>query len=502
MIIATTTINSLMTDDECLNYIIKSLNISIPYILDLDNIREEGIRKYLKNFREDVLVIVEDDYIDKIYRNTFSHFLSTKLYEYKSRCIKLSFLEPSANVKAMLDGSIDKETLQKTYLGFMVLRPIFPGSVGRTAVSPRILNNYDEISVCLAPIISSVFGLKVKVDAFPHSSQDNEFSTCAETSIWSTMEYFGNKYPEYIPILPSKIHQILDNQMYQRHIPSYGLDYADISYVLKACGFGCKVYSKEDEYNTGFEESEFYRIFSTYVESGIPMVVAVLGEDLGHAIVCIGQEKASKEAITMAPENTFDCSGKKFKMWNDVRRKYIFNDDNVHSYSLCPYECPTLQYADKHPYISSLIVPLYNKIYLDAPRAIACTIDLCDDLLFQMPDNIILKTYLASGRTYRDALVTDNNIDDSIKYFIRQYVSMPKFVWVTEISSNDSFIRNKVDGLILLDATEPMKYDIGFPLMAVFDNIFYYYDFKLLKLEKLLLSLQFKASAFENLQSI
>lgn len=501
MIIGGTDINSLLYDDAMMDKIVASLSLPISYYLKPEFDPKFLIRGYLKDFRKDVLVIVEDEYVDKVYRNIFSQFLSTKLYEYKSRCVKLSFLEPSVDVRSLIDGSIDDEVLKNGYLGFMVLRPICPGTVGRTAISPKLLTYSNRIAVCTAPIVGSVMGLKIVIEAFPHSSQDNEFCTCAETSIWSTMEYFGNKYPEYSPILPSKIHQLLDSQMHQRHIPSYGLNYVNISYVFKVCGFGCKVYSLAYGNNPGFDAPEFYRIFSTYVESGVPMVTAVSGVNLGHAIVSIGQEKIDRTLIASARINRFDRSGKSFRMWNDVIRNYVFNDDNVGAYALCPYSCPTPIYSSCKPFVSSLIVPLNNKLYLDAPRAIEWSIALCDDILFKLPDNMILRTYLASGRTYRDNLMKDKRVPNEAKMVITQNVSMPKFVWVTEIASESSFCNKEVDGLILIDATEPMKLGVGCPLMAVFDTNFKFFSFKSSEFKEFLLPLQFKATTFDNLSS-
>lgn len=503
MIIKIATINELLNNDLMMEDILKSLGLPSSYFLQNLFDAKVLVRSYFEHFRKDAIVIVEDEYVDKVYRNTYSSFLSTKLYEYKSRCVKISFLEPSVALDTILNGSISQEDLKKQYLGFMVLRPVCPGTVGRTAISPRLLSYGKRIEICTAPIIGSVVGLKVVIDAFPHSSQDNEYSTCAETSIWGTLEYFGNKYPEYKPILPSKIHQILDSQMHQRHIPSYGLNYVNISYLLKSCGFGCKIYSRAVGALPGFSISEFYRIFSTYVESGVPMVVAVSGTGLGHAVVSIGQEITAKSMIKTASVNKFDRSGKSYTMWNDVMRNFVFNDDNVEAYALNSYYCPTPQFLSTtcSPYISSLIVPLYNKLYLDAPRAIEWSIALCDDILFTLPDNIILRTFLASGRSYRDALMRDSSVPSEVKLAMTQFVSLPKFVWVTEIATYDSFVNNEVDGLILLDATEPMKLGVGCPLMAVFDKIFKFFSFKVSEFKELLLTLQFKASSFDNLRS-
>lgn len=52
---------------------------------------------------------------------------------------------------------------------------------------------------------TKVLGVKLFIEGFPHSSQDSETITCAETTIWAAMEYFGTRYSDYKPVLPSTI---------------------------------------------------------------------------------------------------------------------------------------------------------------------------------------------------------------------------------------------------------------------------------------------------------
>lgn len=45
--------------------------------------------------------------------------------------------------------------------------------------------------------VTTCLGLKFYVKAFSSSSQDTETISCAETTVWALMEYYGNKYAEY-----------------------------------------------------------------------------------------------------------------------------------------------------------------------------------------------------------------------------------------------------------------------------------------------------------------
>ena len=60
------------------------------------------------------------------------------------------------------------------------------------------------------------------------------------------MEYFGNKYPEYKPVLPSKIVEVLQKLSAERQVPSTGLNIQQMAYALKEFGFGTKIYGKKE----------------------------------------------------------------------------------------------------------------------------------------------------------------------------------------------------------------------------------------------------------------
>ena len=480
----------LQNDKNAVIAIIQSLNIP-SYNLDDSAL---NIQHYLKNLRPEISIIIEDNYIDKVYRDEYYTYFSTKLYPYKRDCVKLSFIDLKIE-KDMLLNPAALENIKDAYLGFMILRPIFPGIVGRTALSPTALQSpSSDIRICKAPIKNSIIGQDVTIRAFPHSSQDTELMTCAETTIWSLMEYFGNKYPEYSPILPSKIHKILDLKAYQRHIPSEGLLYTDISYVLQSNSFGCKVYSRRT-----YSEDAFKRIISSYIESGVPLGVAITGmhngKRIGHAVVCIGRKHIPQNKIDTLPSKSFTKNPVRYKIWNDCIDEFVFNDDNNPCYQIADISHPTPQYPACS--VSDIVVPLYHKIYFDAPKALNFSEQICD-LLFSahLPDGCVLRTYLASSHSYRNHIIKDSLLDRAYKQFILDYIKLPKFVWVTEISSYDNFINKNVNGIILLDATETRTDSFRPLIFGCFDAFNIIYDNTRLKIRQNSLSLQFNCKTY------
>lgn len=494
------TLQEVKTNSTVQDEIINMLNLSFPVVESVNGIKAE-FDKYLKDFRTDLLVVAENYYIDKVYRNSFSNYYSTKLNSYSEYCVRLSFLDPECTIEDFEQININK--IKKCYLGFMVLRPIYPGTIGRTVLNPRALLHGCDILYCSSKIRASIFGCKSFIPAFPHSSQDNEYSTCAETSIWSILEYYGNKYPEYSPILPSKIHSIIEQRSSERTIPSYGLTFDDIALVLKESGLTCKIHYLLYRDNTpgiplsGSKKLKFYRIFSCYIESGIPLVTGLFSNNnLGHANVCIGKTKwdrASIDSVTPSISN-----GIPIKHWADVMGDYVFNDDNVCCYEITDFDNPAPIHGGLNFRIVRIFAPLYKHIYMDASEALIIS-EYYSTKLFPIKDYII-RVYLASSSSFMNAVIQDARLSDEIKRLITENVRMPKFIWVAELAQRSSFINYEVDGIVILDATACGKYvQLQRPIYAAFNNINYYYNVNVLEYQTKLVSLPFKLNSFNNL---
>lgn len=309
--------------------------------------------------------------------------------------------------------------------------------------------------------------MKISIEGFPHSSQDGESITCAETTIWSIIEYFSNKYNDYNPLLPSEIHKILSELTYERQMPSKGLQAHQISYALKKMGFGVRVYSKS------VYVDDFNKILKSYIESGIPLVACVRGNGIGHAFNIIGRRNFTQEKFDILPE--IDLRNDLSVVLRDVNmieNEFVYVDDNFGAYRTGNINQPCNHYniADWATCeITEIIVPLYSKIYMEAGEASFFSQNLLKLSTFAYDGkNIACKTFLCSSRSYKNYLMNLEDIDLDIKKLFLN-LSMPKFIWITEIYESQYFMNENVIGLILLDATEPKSTHV---IGAIIDNIF------------------------------
>lgn len=440
----TSTVAALLGGGPEWDFIFDKLNLVDQNSYSLSCAKQK-ISLFLGNLKDDVFVIIETDYVDKVYRDSYYNYFASKLNNLSRNCIRLSFIDPGIK---HIDLSQEKlSEIPNFYKGFVVLRPLPLAIIGRNAINPSVLKCSVDFAICKSPIISTCLGIKTTVPAFPHSSQDGEMMTCAETTIWLIFEYFGNKYPEYSPILPSEIHKILKPHAYQRQIPSAGLTFDQIARVFNNHGFGCKIYF-------GSGNPKFNEILSTYMESGIPLAICLQSSTIGHAVVAVGHKNIDRNSID--PVQLQDINGKRYYIWNKMSSELIFNDDNLLPYASAPISNPAANYTSpmwSGVAITMFIVPLNNKIYMDAEMALGFSQWLASDAI-KVDENSVLRTFLASGRSYKQYLMKNPDIPEHIK---QKYLSLPmaKFVWVTEFSDLSTCKQNKVNGVLIVDATNP-----------------------------------------------
>lgn len=463
----------------------------------------QKVMRHLKRFREETKIVIERNYVDKVYRDSYYAYYASKRTHYGKDTIKLSFFSDKDNLITadVFKGEEYVSYLERSYRGFIVLRPTSPYIVGRSAIAPNLLKK-NSFKTCLTNIPSTAVGLKLSTQAFPFSSQDTETISCAETMIWALMEYYGNKYAEYSPVLPSQILNILKQNIVERQLPSSGLSVESMSYLLKECGFGPKLYSCEEF------GSEFNPLLSCYIESGIPIIVALDNADavknnvverlIGHAVLCIGHEEISGTEIKNVPSVDYPLKDNKgvlkIKDWDDVSKKFIFIDDNFPVYQAENLNEPTKRYLDipEEEYsdkaakqkadlewdkckISHFIVPLYKKIYLEAYVAKTFVKKLLTSKFFRYSDGreIYTRTFLCSARSYRKYIML-NDMRDELKGLIIQK-SFPKFVWITEVSCAHTSA-GKASGVIILDATEANTLDYRPLIFAMCNGFVAQYD--------------------------
>ncbi|RZJ92125.1 MAG: hypothetical protein EOO20_02850 [Chryseobacterium sp.] len=413
---------------------------------------ESIIEKFLSEFKSGLSFLIEYPYVDKVYRDSYYTYYASKHSRYQRDCIRISIFNNEINFVDFTDP-VKHSKLQDIFLGYFVLRPQRT-MIGHSLINPAAFLN-KNIKICLHKAESLVLGVKLTAEGFPHSAQDGETISCAETTIWATMQYFGMRYAEYKPVLPSTITKVIERIAVQRLLPSNGLTMDQISFALKQFGFGTRIYSREH-----FGD-EFFEIIDAYIESGIPVLTGLESASggLGHVVVMIGKKYNAFDYKNLRPKVTIGPR-KKYYDISQFNHHYVIQDDNLSPYQVISLDSPGINYDDsdsKNYQIDTIVVPLYSKIYLEAFVAKRLFVQIIKDgsLGFDFKNKSVLRCFLSSSRSFKSHITKLTDMDSEVKSIIL-LSKMPKFIWVGEVYEQDQYIPfvGKPQGLVILDATE------------------------------------------------
>jgi hypothetical protein len=322
----------------------------------------------------------------------------------------------------------------------------------------------------------SLLGNKLTVHGFPHIAQDAETHTCAESALWSYIEYFGSKYSQYKPLLPSQIIKTLLDNSEHRLLPSEGLKATELAKCLQDNGFQCKIYrlSKRE-----VGEIMNFRMLQIYIESGIPLLLVLGNADNGHAVLAIGHEEN---------DSLYDAQNFSFPegfSWMDVsyfNKKLVLIDDNMPPYQIVEMSKPTVHYSNpklSDMTIKSFIAPLPVHMFLLAEKAYALMKKIFDDKKVGLQTNgekWITRLLLTGSRSFKNFLLKDEKILNPIYKKRLLHLPMPRFIWICEVYRVHEFTKDgHSSGLLILDPTSDGK-SLASVLWYVLDKDMFIHD--------------------------
>ena len=390
-------------------------------------------------------VVVEHQYIDKDYRDTFSHFHSKRFSTPSSRCIRLHFFSAVVTEAQIIEAD---STATDGYLGYSVIRPTKPNCIGRTFVASKLrLHPKAHISVCDEDVI--LLGTRFTVSGFPFISQDADATVCAESALWMLLRYYSNRYQWYPEILPFQITSLAGNHAAGTRVyPSSGLYSWQLAAALRAQRFAPVIYSRKQY------PEKFDHLLYTYIESGLPLLVTVPE----HVVVAFGH---------FSDYSADQPASGGFHYTSHFNRAFIVNDDNCHPYQTL-YQTGMGRTHDSEldwEKIQEFIVPLPEKVFLPAEQAQTAIetalyhkdtgIETMSPKLSALlkENKLLFRFFLTSARSLKRHL-RKRGMGNPIVESLYRHLPMPHFIWTLEFAEFDEYAdHHKVLGEVIWDAT-------------------------------------------------
>jgi hypothetical protein len=400
------------------------------------------IEKLLTRLDSGITFFLEYPYVDRHYRDNYYSYHAVKFHRTGRDCIRVHLFQTS---EILTEDLYKKDSsLKEKYLGFFIVRPLYKYPLGRSLLSPRALKaERRNFICCLMHSHVSILGNQFDVYGFPHVAQDTETHSCAESSLWSFMEYFGSKYSQYKPLLPSQIYQSIISVSERRLLPSGGLNRHEIAKCLQNNGYHCKTYQVRQDADS---DNAVFQLLKIYIESGIPLLL-LLSKDVGsgHALLAIGHE--SNLSYSVPDDKTWIDS-------SEINKQLVLIDDNMSPYQISKITNPT---PYKNYKIYAFIVPLPNHMFLSAEKAYSLTTAIFNDRsvgLWRFGTNKWLtRLLLTNSRSFKKYLMqTEDHLDENFKKLLL-HLALPRFIWISEIYTEEEIKIGICSGLLIIDAT-------------------------------------------------
>lgn len=468
-------------------------------------------------------MLVESDCLDEEYFREYLHFYAATLLEHPPTVTRLHFFKAAEKkVRCILDPaaeSVTEDDLDEAgYLGYIVLRPTSPTTVGETLlqVPDRMLDQTCYVH-CATQFGQTLFGRRFRVASAPFIGQE-QTGVCAHSAIWGATKYL-HKYRYYPKMSMPDIAVMAAERIPQIRFlrPAQGLNLAGMYSVFRRVGF--QVFLSELHAWASDMDSLPESVY-TIVESGLPALLGIAiwdPEQRGwaghHAVWVTGHTLGSQRRPDEHDLHRLDATKFRYLPASRAVDYFLVNDDNVGPYvpaSFEPVEASSVEGLDvkhyrlvyhkygedmswdptgrpgKHLVISDIHAPLPEEVFVEPTRAKRMALYSLhpDDLRFSIADLSKLsadgtwpqtvptetlefvatvtdqrlahdyRTYLCLSARYLEYVVA-SVMSPGLKRLYAQELKLPEYVWVTEVRLTDGSPASAcVVGEVLVDSTD------------------------------------------------
>lgn len=405
-------------------------------------------------------IVSESEYICKDHRNLHSNFYSKKFSQRPVTCSRLHFFAKDGITAS--DLLTDLDSLQDSYIGYSVLRPVSERCLGRTIIDPYLAGRHkdDGFYVLRTPFKTHLNGPRIAAHGFPYMSQDGEATVCAHSALWGVCRYLSERYSIYPELLPFDfVRRTSDTN--GRAVPYRGMTYTDYSRIL--VNFGCHpviLPIRLGPESKDVNEANF-RQLCVYVESGFP----VLASYSGHVVSVVGH--------TMDKSRTPKPDADGIVESHEFLKQFVVVDDNFFPYQLLGMSADPENYGNQYreqqfsiESIATAVCPLPEKVFLPASNAIEFmrsihgrllkTPHLADALRNGTNEPLVVRYMVTTSSAFKrrklEKGLVGNRILDPFAVEISS-LHLPHFIWLMEIGPGSAYLRGECTGEIVLDAT-------------------------------------------------
>ena len=419
-------------------------------------------------------LIIEDYYIDRHFMEEFSLYYArcfTPLQHHCKRIHVFGKVIDDASVTELMESAASgqvtavTQTLQESYLGYVVVRPLPSVPVGRTILShPK--DNPDRVFEAVSTSRVHFLGFELSVRGLAFQQQDLAVAACATTAVWSALQRAcrtdGARQPTPPAITQAAVRHFIPQG---RPFPSSGLTTEQVCEAFRYFEYAPEIFQ------VGFSPLDFLCTLNVYLRSGIPVVMALQEEEDGHAVTVIGYRRTDPKEVTVG--------ARRISVYNLGYDKVYMHDDRLGPYARATIRLPQLagntlgapQVEDPErdrleleiPWpdggierrtIKLGLVPLYQKLRTSASELLESAgflLPLVEDGFSEPGNKLGIELFFDRSGTYLKSLY-DSNLNPERLAQLQRRVSLSRYVGVVRCYVNDQKV---ID--VIWDTTDRLR---------------------------------------------
>lgn len=245
-------------------------------------------------------ILVEKQYVDHDFLEDYAAYYARCFQSFKRFCRRIHFFAHEFNqddLSSALESGVSPlfDDLRRSYLGFIVVRPLPNRIIGRTCLS-----TYPDTEAIIRefPALRSyevnLFGIALKVQSVAFQEQDREVAACATSALWSLFQKTGVLFHHGFPS-PVEITRAAtaSDKEGSRSLPNDGLTARQQANAIRSVGL--------EPFLIGMPESGIARkwdylraVIYAYSGLGLPVLISLDLQNL---------EKPTENQVPKAPRS-------------------------------------------------------------------------------------------------------------------------------------------------------------------------------------------------------
>lgn len=438
-------------------------------------------------------VIAQRRVFDPDFTAEYNAYYSRQFATIPRTCTRLHFFSREAGPGESVLNFID-QTSSASYLGFITLRPVARAPVGASILSKVVCTGF----VCSSDFFPvHVGGKEFALEGTPFMQQDNAVAVCAQASIWMALRTMrkreGDRAYDPAQITDAATRYFING----RTRPNKGgLTIQQMAEAIRAAGYSPHAIPlgpvNSATGTTALTVDELLtarRNLHAYIESEIPVLLALHPPGGGHAVAAIGHSWNPAPTDVETVFISFAKNGALMTVKHAISwvPEFIVHNDNAGPYQ----KLPSLPIAST-PYslsCAAMAVPLLPAdVFMTGEEALICGLGVLLDILEGLKKQktpaevdaiaktLVVRLLLAEKRKLRQWAATTPMASELSEWL--RTGDLPKRVWVfevhTEVSygAHDSGPQDTLVGLVLIDPTGDaldaniLMFQFNFPAIA------------------------------------